>query len=434
MTTVFVVNSGSSSIKWELVELDTEKKVRGGIVERIGEPGSVADHAAAMAQILVAIGDELPSAIGHRVVHGGSVFRAATLVTDEVERQIDELSALAPLHNPANLAGIRAARTAFPGVPNVAVFDTAFHQTLAPAAYTYAIDTSVAVANGVRRYGFHGTSYQYVSGVAAQLLGREDAKLIVFHLGNGASVCAIDGGRSVETSMGMTPLEGLVMGTRSGDIDPGALFHLGRTGLSLADLDTLLNRRSGLLGLSGRGDMRDVQSAAEAGDAAAQAALDVYHHRLRHYLGAYLVALSDSRPGAASRNADAGYGGFRNGASPNADSPNADSRNADSGSADSGSAASRNADSPGGASSGADASRGADAIVFTAGVGENSPMTRAATVRGLEGFGVVLDAALNEAPARGARIVSSPVSAVKVLVVPTNEELEIARQAVALLG
>jgi len=374
MSRVFVVNSGSSSIKWVLVDVATEQDVRSGVIERIGEAGSVPDHAAAMAQILGDLGDVRPDAIGHRVVHGGSVFREATLVTDEVERQIDELSALAPLHNPANLAGIRAARAAFPGVANVAVFDTSFHQSLAADAYTYAIDADLAATHGVRRYGFHGTSYQYVSAKTAELLGRDDLKLIVFHLGNGASVCAIDGGRSVDTSMGMTPLEGLVMGTRSGDIDPGALFHLGRAGLGLDDLDTLLNRRSGLLGLSGRGDMRDVQSAAEAGDAAAQAALGVYHHRLRHYLGAYLVALAG------------------------------------------------------------DSSHGVDAIVFTAGVGENSPVTRAATLRGLEGFGVVLDAELNGAPAKGARVVSSPDSAVKVLVVPTNEELEIARQSVALLG
>lgn len=368
--TVLVINAGSSTIKWEIVDVETSARVRGGIVERIGDPGAVATHAEAMIGILAGLGYERPSAIGHRVVHGGSVFSAATLVTDEVELQIEELSTLAPLHNPANLAGIRAARAAFPGVPNVAVFDTAFHQSLAPDAYTYAIDAGVAAQHEVRRYGFHGTSYRYVAGASAELLGRrlEDLKLVVFHLGNGASVCAIDGGRSVETSMGMTPLEGLVMGTRSGDLDPGVLFHLGRAGYSLADLDEMLNRGSGMLGLSGRGDMRDVQAAAEAGDAAAQAALDVYHHRLRHYLGAYLVHLG-----------------------------------------------------------------GADAVVFTAGVGENSPLTRAATVHGLESFGIVLDAESNAAPAREARVVSSPTSTVKVLVVPTNEELEIARQAMALL-
>lgn len=371
MTLVFVVNSGSSSIKWELVDPDSGQS-RGGIVERIGEPGGgAADHEAGMRAILDELDGERPVVIGHRVVHGGSVFGSATLVTDEVEAQIDELSALAPLHNPANLTGIRAARAAFPGVPNVAVFDTAFHRTLAPAAYTYAIDARVAEEHGIRRYGFHGTSYQYVSGRAAELLGRPlaDLKLIVFHLGNGASVCAIDGGRSVETSMGMTPLEGLVMGTRSGDLDPGLLFHLGRAGTDLAELDDLLNRRSGMLGLVGTRDMRDVQVAAAGGDAAAQAALDVYHHRLRHYLGAYLVHLG-----------------------------------------------------------------GADAIVFTAGVGENSPATRSAAVASLEAFGIRLDPVLNEGSERGERVISSPDSAVAVQVIPTNEELEIARQSLALVS
>ena len=363
MTTAFIVNSGSSSIKWELVDVESQQKLRGGLIER------VTDHEAAMRGILEELGDAHPAVIGHRVVHGGSVFTRATLVTDEVEAAIDELSALAPLHNPANLAGIRAARAAFPGVPNVAVFDTAFHQTLAPDAYTYAIDAEVASEQGIRRYGFHGTSYQYVSRVAGELLGRDDAKLIVFHLGNGASVAAIDGGRSVETSMGMTPLEGLVMGTRSGDLDAGILFHLGRSGATLDELDTMLNRRSGLLGLSGSGDMRDVQERAAGGDEKAQLALDVYHHRLRHYLGAYLVLLG-----------------------------------------------------------------GVDAIVFTAGVGENSPATRAAAVAGLAGLGIELDESLNAERSKDARVVSSGSSRIAVLVVPTNEELEIARQAVALVS
>ncbi|MBX3100329.1 MAG: acetate kinase [Salinibacterium sp.] len=369
MTVAFIVNSGSSSIKWELLDAESGAKLRGGIVERIGESGNSPDHDAAMQSILGELGDVHPSVIGHRVVHGGSVFTAATLVTDDVIAAIDELSALAPLHNPANLAGIRAALAAFPGVPNVAVFDTAFHQTLAPEAFTYAVDAATAHEHGIRRYGFHGTSYQFVSGVAARLLGRDDAKLIVFHLGNGASVAAINAGRSVETSMGMTPLEGLVMGTRSGDIDPGVLFHLGRAGATLEELDVLLNRRSGLLGLTGMRDMRDVAKAAASGDATAVLALEVYDHRLRHYLGAYLVLLG-----------------------------------------------------------------GADAIVFTAGAGENSPATRAATVRGLESFGIVLDEALNAAPSKDARFVSSADSPVAVLVVPTNEEFEIARQAAALVG
>jgi acetate kinase len=365
MTTVFVVNSGSSSIKWELLVAESGERLGGGIVERIGG----AEHrAAATRDVLAQLGEQRPVVIGHRVVHGGSTFTRATVVTDEVERQIDELSTLAPLHNPASLEGIRAARAAFPGVPNVAVFDTAFHGTLPPEAFTYAIDTDLAEEHGVRRYGFHGTSYQFVGGRTAELLGRpvEELKLIVFHLGNGASVCAIDGGRSVDTSMGMTPLEGLVMGTRPGDLDPGILFHLGRAGMDLPALDELLNRRSGMLGLAGSGDMRDVQTAAGRGDARARVALDVYHHRLRHYLGAYLVGL-----------------------------------------------------------------RGADAVVFTAGVGENSPLTRAATLEGLEGLGIRLDAALNESSARDARVISAEDSAVAVLVVPTNEELEIARQSLA---
>lgn len=362
MSTAFVVNSGSSSLKWTLIDTSSGETVRGGLVER------VTDHAEAMRGILGELGGEHPVVIGHRVVHGGSVFTAATLVTEEVEAAIEELSALAPLHNPANLTGIRAARAAFPGVPNVAVFDTAFHQTLAPEAYTYALDAGVAREQGIRRYGFHGTSYQYVSRIAGEMLGRDDARLIVFHLGNGASAAAIRAGRSVETSMGMTPLEGLVMGTRSGDLDAGILFHLGRSGATLAELDTMLNRRSGMLGLTGTGDMRDVQAAAVGGDAAARLALDVYTHRLRHYLGAYLVQLG-----------------------------------------------------------------GADAIVFTAGVGENSPETRAAALAGLDALGIRLDEALNAARSREARVVSSGDSQVAVLVVPTNEELEIARQAVALL-
>lgn len=370
MTLAFVVNSGSSSIKWELLDVESTEQIAGGIVERIGEVGHAAHHEAAMHLVLDELGDARPAVIGHRVVHGGSRFTKATLITDEVVAAIEELSALAPLHNPANVEGIRAARAAFPGVPNVAVFDTAFHQTLAPAAYTYAIDSRVAEDHGVRRYGFHGTSYQYVAARAAEHLERplEELKLIVFHLGNGASVCAIEGGRSVDTSMGLTPLEGLVMGTRSGDLDAGILFHLGRAGYGLDELDSLLNRNSGLLGLSGTGDMRDVQGAA-AKDARAQLALDVYYHRLRHYLGAYLVELG-----------------------------------------------------------------GADAIVFTAGVGENSAATRSATVSGLEWMGIRLASALNESVTRGTRAISAEDSRIQILVVPTNEELEIARQSWSVVG
>lgn len=371
MSIVFVVNSGSSSIKYQVLEVETERVIANGIVERIGEPGSpVADHAAGMRVVLERIGGQDGIvAVGHRVVHGGSLFSAATVITEEVERSIDELSVLAPLHNPANVLGIRAARAALPDVPHVAVFDTAFHQSLAPAAYTYAIDREVAAAHGVRRYGFHGTSHAFVSRATAAFLGRplEELKTIVLHLGNGASVCAVDGGRSVETSMGMTPLEGLVMGTRSGDLDPAVLIHLHRAaGLGFDDLDDLLNRRSGLLGLAGRGDMREVQAAADAGDEVAQVALAVYRHRIRHYIGAYTAHLG-----------------------------------------------------------------GLDALVFTAGVGENSATLREQTVEGLGFLGIEVDPTRNRAASRDARFISPEGARVAVLVIPTNEELEIARQTLA---
>lgn len=312
--------------------------------------------------------DENPLvAVGHRVVHGGKRFFEPTIVTPLVEINIEDLADLAPLHNPANLQGIRAAEKAFPDVPHVAVFDTAFHQTLPPAAYTYAIDAELADKYRVRRYGFHGTSHKYVSETAAEFLGRPLAELkqIVLHLGNGASACAVDAGRSVETSMGLTPLEGLVMGTRSGDLDPAVLLHLARRAhLDTDALDELLNRRSGLLGLAGRGDMRDVRHAAEAGDASARLAIDTVVHRLRHYIGAYTALLG-----------------------------------------------------------------GLDVLTFTAGVGENDVQLRAETLAGLEVLGIRLDPERNASTSRDARVISADDSPVTVLVVPTNEELEIARQS-----
>jgi acetate kinase len=395
MSLALVINSGSSSLKYQLIELDTELTVASGLIDRIGETNSVirhnhaqekhvneaavADHVEALRvvrQSFATWGPELavtpPIVIGHRVVHGGSEYYAPTLLTPEVEEEIDQLAALAPLHNPANLAGIRAARDIFVGVPQVAVFDTAFHQTLAPDAYTYAIDTELAEKYNIRRYGFHGTSHKFVSEEAATLVGRPLAELrmIVLHLGNGASITAIDGGRSVETSMGLTPLEGLVMGTRSGDIDPGVIFHLHRqAGLSFDEIDTLLNRRSGLLGLAGDGDMRDVQNAAALGDVAAEAALAVWRHRVRHYIGAYIAQLG-----------------------------------------------------------------GLDLLIFTAGVGENSPLLRRRALSGLEFLGLSVDNDLNELQSRDARIISPADSPVTVLVVPTNEELEIARQSHAVVA
>lgn len=412
MSRILVVNSGSSSFKYQLLDAESERVLASGLVERIGETSAdpeatgvathtvtaaglgvaadgaahtvadvtseirrvIPDHTAGFQVMLDAFAahgpsleDDPPVAVGHRVVHGGARFFAPTLITSLVEINIDELSVLAPLHNPANLAGIRAAKTAFPDVPHVAVFDTAFHQTLAPAAYTYAIDAELAEAHRIRRYGFHGTSHKFVSEAAAAFLGRPLAELrqIVFHLGNGASVTAVAGGRSVETSMGLTPLEGLVMGTRSGDLDPAVLLHLARRAdLSIAELDDLLNKRSGLKGLAGVGDMRDIRAGVDAGDAAATLAWDVYIHRLRAYAGAYLAQLG-----------------------------------------------------------------GADVVVFTAGVGENVPEVRAEALATLGFAGVEIDPERNAARRRGIRVISTDASPVTVLVVPTNEELEIARQA-----
>jgi acetate kinase len=406
VSVVLVVNSGSSSFKYQLIDMDAEQVLASGLVERIGEPptgsggggrsvhtvaaaafppGSTAleatyerelpipDHTAgfqvmldAFAQNGPSLDDRAPVAVGHRVVHGGARFFEPTLITPLVEINIDDLSVLAPLHNPGAVQGIRAAKEAFPDVPHVAVFDTAFHQTLPPAAYTYAIDRTVAEQHRIRRYGFHGTSHKFVSEAAAAFLGRPIAELnqIVFHLGNGASVTAIDGGRSVDTSMGLTPLEGLVMGTRSGDLDPAVLLHLTRrAGMSVNDLDTLLNKRSGLLGLAGVSDMRDIEAGVERGEEAARLAFDVYIHRLRAYAGAYLAQLG-----------------------------------------------------------------GVDVISFTAGVGENSPTVRAAATATLGFAGVELDPERNAARGRGIRVISTDASPVTVLVVPTNEELEIARQ------
>ena len=372
MTQVFVVNSGSSSVKFQLIDVETSASLLSGSVDRIGEPGHAADHIAAMELVLAELGtDHSIAAVGHRVVHGGSLFASATLITPEVEAAIEDLSALAPLHNPANLLGIRAARAVLGFVPHVAVFDTAFHQTMPAEAYTYAIDAALAEKYGVRRYGFHGTSHKYVSERAAAFLDRplESLKTIVLHLGNGASITAIDGGRSIDTSMGLTPLQGLVMGTRSGDLDPAVLVHLHRqAGLSVDELDDLLNKRSGLLGLTGSGDMRDVQIAAANGSSSALAALAVWRHRMRHYLGAYIALLG-----------------------------------------------------------------GVDAVVFTAGVGENSALLRRRSLAGLEFLGIAIDDDANELESRAERRISPVGSAVEVLVIPTNEELEIARQTLELV-
>ena len=370
---VFVLNTGSSSVKFRVVDSRSGAVSAEGIVDRIGEAGSdTADHRAAIDRILAGLDGSSIDAVGHRIVHGGTRFVQATPIDDAVEAGIEQLAPLAPLHNPPGLLGIRAARAALPGVPQVAVFDTAFHAQLPEAARTYAIDAALADEHGIRRYGFHGTSYRIVSERAAEFLGRplEQLRLIVLHLGNGASAAAIAGGRSIDTSMGMTPLEGLVMGTRSGDLDPAVLLYLQRNaGMTVDQLDDLLNRRSGLLGLSGRSDMREVIAAAEGGDPAAGLAFEVYLHRLRHYLGAYLAILG-----------------------------------------------------------------GVDALVFTAGVGENSPQVRAAALEGLGALGLQVDASANARPGSGARRISPAGAQIDVLVIPTDEELQIARETASVLA
>ncbi|MFF3255229.1 acetate kinase [Actinacidiphila glaucinigra] len=377
-TRVLVLNSGSSSVKYQLLDMADGSRPAAGIVERIGEPGGAVDHAEA----LKTVADELAArdlgldspelaAVGHRVVHGGTRFTAPTLIDDEVLAAVEELAPLAPLHNPANVTGIRVARDLRPDLPQVAVFDTAFHSTIPEQAYRYAIDRETADAHQVRRYGFHGTSHAYVSRATARLLGRDPAEVnvIVLHLGNGASASAVRGGECVETSMGLTPLEGLVMGTRSGDLDPAVVFHLARVGgMRVAEIDTLLNKRSGLLGLCGDNDMREIARRMAEGDAAAQLAFDVYVHRLRKYVGAYTAVLGR-----------------------------------------------------------------VDAIAFTAGVGENSAAVRAAAMGGLEALGVELDPVRNAVRGSAARVVSAGGSRVVVAVVPTDEELEIAQQTYSLV-
>ena len=392
--TVLVLNAGSSSLKYRLLEPDSGASVASGIVERIGEESSesqlrfgeqhhdrdhrVPDHEAALRtafDMFAEAGAELTSmglvAVGHRIVHGGRSFYRPTLIDDGVVEQIDELSPLAPLHNPPGVLGIRVARKALPDLPHVAVFDTAFFHDLPAAAATYAMDNELASQWGIRRYGFHGTSHQYVSDQAALFLGTSPESLsqIVLHLGNGASASAIVGGRPVETSMGLTPMEGLVMGTRCGDIDPGVLVYLWRTAkMDVEDIETMLNRRSGVLGIGGDLDFRELHKLIESGDDAARLAYDVYIHRLRKYIGAYLAVLGTT-----------------------------------------------------------------DVLTFTAGVGENDPAVRRDALTGMAALGVELDEHLNSSPAKGARRISADKSPTTVLVIPTNEELAIARACLTVI-
>ena len=365
---ILVLNCGSSSVKYRLFD-GTDTVVK-GTVERIGEPGGDAeDHDAALRRVMESVDLDGLRAVGHRVVHGGASFDQPTVIDDTVVAEVERLVPLAPLHNPGGLSGIAVARKLLPDVPQVAIFDTAFHATVPPEGATYAIDADVAKTHGIRRYGFHGTSHAYVARRTAEIfdLDPATAKIVTLHLGNGASACAVDGGRSVATSMGMSPQGGLVMGTRSGDIDPTVVFHLHRVaGVPIEDIERLLTRGSGLAGLAGDNDMRSVQRRRDSGDPAAALAFDVYCRRIREYVGAYLAVLGRL-----------------------------------------------------------------DAIVFTAGVGENSPAVRAAALDGLDGLGISVDPDRNSA---GEQVISPDGSPVTVCVVPTDEELEIATQARAVLG
>jgi len=391
-----VINCGSSSLKYELFDMQSRTSLASGVAERIGEEESQLVHQSTFgngraergvsqiriddhAQAIILASEQLSAdghlrcaedlfGVGHRVVHGGEKFRRPILIDDQVIQEIRHQIPLAPIHNPANLAGIESVRKNFPTTPQAAVFDTAFHQTMPPEAYRYALPEEIYENHRVRRYGFHGTSHQYVVRAAAELMGRSasDVNLIVLHLGNGASAAAVQGGRCMDTSMGLTPLEGLMMGTRCGDVDPGALLHIMRElGMSLDELDETLNKRSGLIGICGDNDMREVLARASRGDARAKLAADMYVYRIQKYIGAYSAVLPT-----------------------------------------------------------------VDAIVFTAGIGENSSEIRLRVCQRLENLGVRLCAERNAADSSSPREIQADGSEVRVLVVPTNEELEIAEQTI----
>ncbi|GAB2764016.1 acetate/propionate family kinase [Sinomonas soli] len=379
---VLVINSGSSSLKYQLRDVgeadggqEPEPAVLAeGLIERIGFDGGPRDHAEALglvdAELHRVLGGRAVDAVGHRVVHGGERFSEPVLVNNEIIRAIERLNPLAPLHNPANVLGLRAIASKWPDMPQAAVFDTAYHRTIPEHAWRYAVPDWLYTHHGIRRYGFHGTSHQYVAGRAAELMGiaPEEFDGVVLHLGNGVSATAVQGGESIDTSMGFTPLEGLVMGTRSGDLDPSILVFLARQGHGADEIDDLLNRESGLKALAGSNDMRTVVEAAEGGDRRAQVALDVASYRVAKYVGGYHVAVG-----------------------------------------------------------------GAKAIVFTAGIGENSAPFRARVAARLGALGVVLDDGLNAVRSKEPRAVSAPESAIPLLVVPTDEERAIAEATAAVV-
>jgi len=393
---VLVVNCGSSSLKYQLIDSVTEEVLAKGLCERIGIDGVLThqpagkikvkmdapmpDHTVAIQLVLEQLTDENNGvissldeigAVGHRLVHGGEKFACSTIITDEVIEAMEECNPFAPLHNPANLIGVNVCRQLMPNTPMAGVFDTAFHQTMPKKAYLYGISKDYYEKYGVRRYGFHGASHMFVSQRTAEILGKDikDLKIIVCHLGNGASISAVKGGESIDTSMGLTPLEGLIMGTRSGDIDPGAMeFIAEKENLDIKEVLQILNKKSGVLGMSGvSSDFRDLSAAAEAGNEWAQVALEAFAYRVAKYVGAYVAAMN-----------------------------------------------------------------GVDAIAFTAGIGENDGGMRADVCAYLGYLGVEIDAEANKV--RGEeKIVSTPDSKVAVLCVPTNEELAICRETVRLV-
>ena len=393
---VLVINAGSSSLKYQLINTTNNDVIAKGLCERIGIEGSklthkpagkeetvieqpMANHADAIKLVIAALLDEKHGviksmdeigAVGHRVVHGGEYFNKSVIIDDSVKKAIEACSELAPLHNPANLTGIKACEEVMPGVPQVAVFDTAFHQTMEPKAYLYAIPYELYQKDKIRKYGFHGTSHKYVANRAAQMLGRpiEELKLVAFHLGNGSSVTAVDGGKSVDTSMGFTPLSGVIMGTRSGVIDPAIIpYIMDKEHLSIKEVDKLLNKESGVLGISGiSSDFRDLSKEADEGNERAKLALDMFVYSVKRYLGFYACAMG-----------------------------------------------------------------GVDAVVFTAGIGENNGAIRAAIMEGMEFLGAAIDLEKNKG--RGEIDISAAGAKVKTLVIPTNEELMIALDTKALV-
>lgn len=395
---ILVVNAGSSSIKYQLIDMKTELPLSSGIVERIGlkegvikhktfvhgeekkikEKFHIANHSVGLKRVAELLTDKEigvisnPSeiqAVGHRLVHGGEAFTKTVVITDEVKAKVKELFPLAPLHNPANLTGVEVAEKVFPNAVQIGVFDTAFHQTMPEVAYRYAIPKKMYTEMGIRKYGFHGTSHKYVSEKAIEYLGKKDAKVITIHLGNGASMAAVNGGKCIDTSMGIGPLNGLIMGTRCGNIDPSIIFYLvEKKGYSVEAVSKILNKESGMQGLTGDTDMREIEERYQNGDEEAVLAYHMYAYRIKQYIGNYTASMN-----------------------------------------------------------------GLDAIVFTAGIGENDTIVRKLVCTDMEYFGIEIDEVKNNIRSSEIREISKEGAATKVLVIPTNEELEIARQSFELV-